>query len=61
VFGDAMAEVLAGLLDAHAAVLSRVAELHRALEGVVLAGGDLAQVTNAVGSGARGVGPGHHP
>jgi PucR family transcriptional regulator, purine catabolism regulatory protein len=50
VFGDAMAEVLAGLLDAHAAVLSRVAELHRALESVVLAGGDLAQVTNAVGA-----------
>jgi PucR family transcriptional regulator, purine catabolism regulatory protein len=50
VFGDAMAEVLAGLLDAHAAALSRVAELHRALESVVLAGGDLAQVTNAVGA-----------
>ena len=50
VFGDAMAEVLAGLLDAHAAALSRVAELHRALESVVLAGGDLAAVTNAVGA-----------
>jgi purine catabolism regulator len=50
VFGDAMAEVLAGLLDAQAAALSRVAELHRALEGVVLAGGDLAAVTNAVGA-----------
>jgi PucR family transcriptional regulator, purine catabolism regulatory protein len=50
VFGEAMAEVLAGLLDAHAAALSRVAELHRALEGVVLAGGDLAQVTSAVGA-----------
>ena len=50
VFGDAMAEVLAGLLDAHAAAIARVAELHQILEGVVLAGGDLAHVTNAVGA-----------
>jgi purine catabolism regulator len=50
VFGDAMAEVLAGLHDAQAAAAYRVAELHRTLEAVVLAGGDLAQVTSAVGA-----------
>jgi PucR family transcriptional regulator, purine catabolism regulatory protein len=46
VFGDAMAEVLTSLLAEQSAALGHVDELHRALEGVVLGGGNLAQVTD---------------
>lgn len=48
VFGDAMAEVLAGLLDQQSAAAARVEEMHRALESIVLSGGQLPQVTAEV-------------
>ncbi|MGI8881609.1 MAG: PucR family transcriptional regulator [Jatrophihabitans sp.] len=48
VFGDAMAEVLAGLLDQQSAAAARVEEMHRSLEAIVLAGGQLPQVTAEV-------------
>lgn len=48
VFGDAMAEVLSGLLDTQAAELARVDALHRTLEAVALAGGELDSLTDAI-------------